>query len=71
MKEYFVFGTNPCYKAFCIGQLQAKEGKEFFANMQEMFKELFELQEKDENQFNKVLSSDMDLMINKLTMYFK
>ena len=36
-----------------------------------MFKELFELQEKDENQFNKVLSSDMDLMINKLTMYFK
>lgn len=71
MKEYFVFGTNPCHKAFCIGQLQAKEGKKFFANMQEMFKELFELQEKDENQFNKVLSSDMDLMINKLTMYFK
>ena len=71
MKEYFIFDTNLCYKAFCIGQLQAKEGKEFFANMQEMFKGLFELQEKDESQFNKVLSSDMDLMINKLTMYFK
>ena len=71
MKEYFIFDTNLCHKAFCIGQLQAKEGKEFFANMQEMFKELFELQEKDEGQFNKVLSSDMDLMINKLTMYFK
>jgi hypothetical protein len=71
MKEKVVFNTNPCNKAFCIGQLQAKLGSEFFTNMQENFKELFALREKDETHFELQLSNIRESLVNKLIKYFK
>lgn len=70
MKEKVVFNTNPCNKAFCIGQLQAKHGHEFFKNMQESFKDLFTLREKEETHFELQLSNIRESLVNKLIKYF-
>lgn len=71
LKENLIFGKNACYKAFCIGQMQAKNGEEFYSKIKSMFKELYALQEQDMEEFIDVLPKAMRIMMDTLRIYIK
>lgn len=71
VKENIILNTNACYKALCIGQMHAKHGEEFYSKIKSMFKELYELQEQDMEEFIDVLPKAMRIMMDTLGVYIK
>ena len=71
LKEVLLRVENTCYKAFCIGQMQAKEGEEFYCVMKDSFKELFDLQDTDKEEFLDGLPKAMRIMMDTLRIYIK
>lgn len=71
LKEHLLRVENTCYKAFCIGQMQAKQGEEFYCAMKDSFKELFDLQDTDKEEFLDGLPKAMRIMMDTLRIYIK